>query len=167
MGYYANGGGSIELLPGTDRNAIEEIMNDCWSLEYGFDAFNGDEFSLDVWCPDKYRSDDIEDTLMRLSKYTKDGEISFIGEDNYIWRFFFKDGNFHEESGSVIYDSERDALERCAGALSQIIDQELSEFYGGAYVAEIMRKYGLTDDDFVSLGCEYLLDLEGDAEDGK
>ena len=102
MGYYANGAGRIilkEKLPAE----IEASLDDAFE---GVDYDRMNDLVIDVWRDDKYYEDDVTLALNRIAKYTESGEIIFNGEDGSNWRFLFRDGEWEEENGSVIYDSD-------------------------------------------------------------
>lgn len=145
MGYYATGFGTATLLPGADIEKVREIIND----DGGFSSISlNDDGSIDFEQYDKYYSEEVEDTLKKLSTYCRSGEIEFDGEDNCAWRFLFGNGSLTEENGHTVYDSEHEFYEKIVKSFVRV----LSDICDPRERLEICLRLGLTAGDITRLG---------------
>lgn len=55
---------------------------------------------------DKYDEDEITELLDILEPYTQSGNITFTGEDDCYWQFDFRDGEWHEDNGTIVYETD-------------------------------------------------------------
>lgn len=124
MGYYANYSGSIETKPmsqqdvkrflaAIDSEEITGLLTEA-PTPYAFEQWEVDGISKDstvdaiayyitIWGDEKYYDDDVRTFLNAIAPYTKSGEIEYNGEDNTLWRFAFRDGEWYEDNGYVSY----------------------------------------------------------------
>ena len=122
MGYsaYYDGGINFKSYP------PQEIVNEGKEL---FENFDIDGCFISFGGDGKYYEDSVYEYLEKLNPYTLSGEIEFRGEDNSLWRFVFKDDEWVEESGSVIYEDVRIVneanKEEFIGQIIDIFDDEL------------------------------------------
>lgn len=124
MGYYANYSGSIETKPMSQQDvkrflaAIDSeestgLLTEAptpyafeqWEVNETFKDSTGDAIAYDIaiWGDEKYYDDDVRKFLNAIAPYTKSGEIEYDGEDNTLWRFAFRGGEWYEDSGYVSY----------------------------------------------------------------
>ena len=101
MGYYARYSGYVIFKEKPSEELFSQI--DCYFEDV---YFNENELRLDVSGNDKYYSENIEEILNNLEPITKSGEINYMGEDDCVWRFIFKDNEWRDENGTILYDSE-------------------------------------------------------------
>ena len=115
MSYYAKYNGEIHFKKGSAediRNMIEEepvlyilgIYDAKEPRELG--TIKDENFYIIYGGDEKYHEDDIKEMLRSFAPYVEIGEIEFVGEDDSLWRFIFKDGKWYEENGLVIYDED-------------------------------------------------------------
>ena len=117
MGYYANGGGQLNIRQENFQNIIDackekfDWMGGCTNIEKVFDAWG---FEVDfqdgnifwAWYPEeKYSSTD--DFFEAIAPYVDNNSmLDFTGEDGAMWRCSFKDGKFYESDGVVTYPGD-------------------------------------------------------------
>ena len=126
MGYYAWGSGDIsfaELLNKDTSDAIEDVASEVFSLasirEYYDETGAYSILDLDFEY-DKYHDDDVWDVLEQISGIAevRDAYITFYGEDDCFWKFVYKDGEWDDVVGDVVFQDEK---------FSDITDEELIE----------------------------------------
>lgn len=120
MGYYASYDGYIRFKNNPDKETMDCLYNtlDCYSckndsLEV---TFSGDE---------KYYENEIYEVLDKIKPFVEEGKLEYHGEDEYYWRFIFKDNDWVEENGEVYYESQLPPLKKGedqAEFVGQIID---------------------------------------------
>ena len=165
MGYYANGKGGI-TFKGTvsedEFSNIRDLLSEAFECdgerEWKATSASDPITYFDIWENDKYYGDVVEDTLRKVADIADimEGSIEYIGEDDSLWRFIYRDGEWIEQNGHVEYN-DYDA-EKLAGALRSYaaFDLEGSEI---AYVKSVLRGVcGLDDTELIELGLGYLLD---------
>ena len=129
MGYYANYRGSIETKPMSQQDVkgflaaidseeitglLTEAPTPCAFEQWEVNGISVDGISKDstgdaiayyitIWGDEKYYDDDVRKFLNAIAPYTKSGEIEYNGEDNTLWRFAFRGGEWYEDSGYVSY----------------------------------------------------------------
>lgn len=117
MGYYANGNGDIcfnAVLDEKTYEAVLEVLRTVWECD-GEREFKGytstpiqDPYTyIDVWTDDKYYDDEVINALNTIKEMAPVGEYSSIkyrGEDEALWRFVFKDGEWIEQEGRIVYE---------------------------------------------------------------
>ncbi len=116
MGYYANGGGQIVFYGDVDDAKIGAIAG---VLANGFEDVDWWLDTMHVYGPDtktvfsvsdydKYHDDEVRDALNDAAQLAPifGGEICYVGEDACFWRFIWKDGQWVEEHGRVVYESD-------------------------------------------------------------
>ena len=118
MSYYANYSGNIKFSNIVPKELIKEA--DEIFENFYYDENDG---SADFGGNDRYSEDDMYRYFEKITPYTLSGEIEYVGEDNSIWRFIFKDGEWREESGRIEYgDSKEISLSLRPEFIGQIID---------------------------------------------
>ena len=104
MGYYASGNGHIGFereLTDAEESALCNILES----EY-FDIWSLDKTGVDFGNYDTYDSERIEGILRSLkdSFPILEGELEFDGEDCTHWRFLWRDGDWREQTGRVVFE---------------------------------------------------------------
>lgn len=122
MGYYANYSGTITTKPmsqqdvkrflaAIDSEEITGLLTEA-PTPYAFEqwevtAVSSDEnsiaYEISIWGDEEYYDDDVRRFLNAIALYTESGEIEYNGEDNTLWRFAFRDGEWYEDNGYVSY----------------------------------------------------------------
>lgn len=125
MGYYATGNGSITFNRVLNENEVQfladRLANEGFEYDdYTIDAPKGSS-SFNVYMNAKYHDDDVKwllETIKNIAPIA-DGCIEFVGEDDSNWRFVFKNGEWLEQNGQVVYKDDEpcglqdeDAFER-------------------------------------------------------
>lgn len=128
MGYYANYEGIIiteflnkkECLDFLSKAEIdiEELLDGNKRYILRNSPFGNDEdinitdeskgskkrFYIEVYDSSRYSEDDIYKFLSNIKEYVSEGEIECRGEDGELWRFNYRDEDWYEDNGSVVYD---------------------------------------------------------------
>lgn len=120
MGYYASYNGYIRFKNIPDKEIMDCLYNtlDCYSDKK-------DLLEVTVDGNDKYHEDEIYEVLNKIKPFVKEGELEYHGEDDYHWRFIFKDNDWVEENGEVYYESQLPLLKKGedqAEFVGQIVD---------------------------------------------
>lgn len=133
MGYYANGKGNVtfkEVLSEEKYNKAKEILSEAFECDgvREFQMTNTTEPAtyFDLWNFEKYYGDEVERALRDVAKLGEiaDGEIDYVGEDDSLWRFIYRNGSWYEENGSVVYPATNLSYERLA---VEIVDGKVRE----------------------------------------
>lgn len=118
MGYYAHSNGGNVLILKQYQDAILREASRKWPEEERFTEigelfrrfglsidFDNDGNIGDMFYEfEKYYSEDIEALFGVISPYVQEGSyITFIGEDEYTWAFYFDGVDYKEYSGEIIY----------------------------------------------------------------
>lgn len=122
MGYYATGGGSIELKKAC--NIPEEVIEQCGDA-FSYYRYDPNKRIIDIQSDDKYYEADVEECLQEIAPYTENGEIYYTGEDNLQWRFVFRNGHFDEDCGHITFDGDP-ALDMDEEAISAMLREIVS-----------------------------------------
>lgn len=113
MGYYASGSGNIvyqRALTNEEYDQIETALRDAFEDVDGVEnetiikrGFGKSWF--DFWNSDKYYEDEVLEALETAAKVApiEEGCIEYRGEDGALWRFIYKNGNWIEQGGEVVY----------------------------------------------------------------
>lgn len=126
MGYYADGNGSIDfarILNSAERDRLNTVMSDTW-FEYDMGSGLNRDY-VDFWTGEKYHGDLVMNALNELAKIAPilDGYLKYIGEDGANWKFEFRNGEWVERNGLIVYDGDGVIASRNrAEFLGQIID---------------------------------------------
>jgi len=126
MGYYATGGGCLELKS-TPPN---DIIEDAYAIFCDVGLHNGEK-ELNLCFDGKYHNDDIEDWNNRVVPYVNRGQIEFCGDDDCHWKYVFKDGEWDIGYGNVVYDNEP-ALFLSEKDKDKLLDEILSTIDSGS-----------------------------------
>ena len=96
--------GDLTLKEGVTKEQIDEI------IKRGREVFEGvgtyeqvDDTLVSIYGYQDYWGEDCKDFYKAISKYLKDGEISFRGQDNEVWKHVFDGERWQEYTGKVIY----------------------------------------------------------------
>ena len=120
MGYYADGGGSIIFNKALDEAEVSLLENACEKVWFQCDiipsALGKQNYysSIDIWMNDKYHEEDVNwllDTIKNTAPI-ESGCVKFSGEDGSNWRFVFRDGEWLEQNGTVIYEDDMDSPQK-------------------------------------------------------
>ena len=94
--------------------SVSDISNDntfsqisVWPV--GDNRYNAD-WLIDVAGYGLYIENSVYDFLNKISKFTESGEIYYSGEDESYWRFMFRNGSWHEDSGNITYQDTEDSI---------------------------------------------------------
>ena len=130
MGYYATCSGEIAIAQNLTEKQIDEICDEArkysWECQM-FDRRRNERTEVDLYYHDKYHDCDILDFLTYVAENypITDGCIECIGEDDARWRFIWKDGEWVEEDGEIVYEGDLpktiDGAD-CPEFIGQIID---------------------------------------------
>ena len=99
MGYYAYGAGEVTLI----KELPEQVLKDI-EYVYGYTGRYKDTLSFSI--DSNYHENDVTELLDELKPYISKGLVEYTGEDATHWRFSFKDGEWTEYDGRIIYDDE-------------------------------------------------------------
>ena len=164
MGYYANGSGSImfkEVLPEETYKEVEEELRKALEADgerkFRMTSTSKEQSYIDIWDNEKYYGEEVEMALNNVAKMgdIEKGCIEYVGEDDCLWRFIYRDGEWVEENGHVEYnDYESDKLAN-AIKLYALYDLQAAE---RDYVYNTLTDVcGLDDKDIEKLGLDILL----------
>lgn len=106
MGYYADGGGFIQLRTKDDYLAILKWLKDEDCLEHYVDGTSEKDLTIYLYNSDKYYEDDWYDLIGKTAGKLADGTIEFHGEDGALWAFIYDpaSNSLAEYNGRVVYD---------------------------------------------------------------
>ena len=109
MSYYATIEGMITLKKPVVNDAILARISE-FSPEFEPEVFSEDETSVTFWFGgyQRYYDDEIFDFLAEVETCTESGEITYVGEDNTLWRHYFdpEQKRWFEQNGYVEYEKE-------------------------------------------------------------
>lgn len=137
MGYYAIGNGSItfkEILSEEKFTRVRDTLAE--ELECDGVRIPGPRdvglYStyFDIWGNEKYYGEEVEACLHQVAEIAdiESGEIRYVGEDDCFWRFFFKNGEWIEENGTIFYDSEiKDLAEAILNEVQTPANKEVTD----------------------------------------
>ena len=163
MGYYADGRGSITFknkLPSDVEKQIGDILVEAFECEVY--SLKDSTTTADIFCNEKYYEETVKETLSRVSKIAEieSGEIAYIGEDNFIWHFVWRNGSWVEENGHVEYTDM--TFDRLKQAFLSYIDNDLAVAEPG-YVRDVLTDTcGLTSAEIKELGLDWLFPEGGE-----
>ena len=128
MGYEARGNGEIML-----NRKPEDIP--AGIIDKGWRAFSEVAPSPDggLWITQesqRYYEDAVLDFLTAIAPYTASGHIEFVGDDDYMWRFVWTNGEWQEQNGRIVWEpANRDVRHsermEMLGCLTDIIEDWL------------------------------------------
>lgn len=105
MGYYADGGGFIQLRTKDDYLAILKWLKEENVVECYTDDQSDKNYTIYLYNGEKYYPDDWYDLIEETAGKLFDGEIEFHGEDGALWALIVNDdGTLVEYNGRVVYD---------------------------------------------------------------
>lgn len=165
MGYYANGSGNIlftSALSDEDYKTVGDILSETFEYD-GFQArretsVSKPQTTIDFWVDGKYYQSSVEDTLNKMIPFgIKDGEICYVGEDQSMWRFIFRDTKWVEENGYIEYGNIF-TVERLKTLLMNYILNDL-EAASPEYILDAMEQCGMKPNEIMDLGFGNLLSL--------
>lgn len=122
MGYYANGGGTFKISKKNFepmKAAVQDWVRkeqpgweadpdiECFFDYFGFEADLDDDGNIwYVSFPDN-KIRDAADFLKIIAPWVEDGSrIEMVGEDFSAWLWAFKDHEFYECNGTVVYEGD-------------------------------------------------------------
>lgn len=105
MSYRATATGDLALKEGVTKEQIEEIIKKGREVFEEVETYKqGDDIFVSIYeCQEDYQEDECENFYKTVSKYLKNGEISFRREDNEVWKHVFDGERWQEYTGKVIY----------------------------------------------------------------
>lgn len=106
MGYYADGGGFIQLRTKDDYLAILKWLKEESEVEYSVNGQPEKDLTIYLCNSDKYYDDNWRDLIEETAGKLADGKIEFIGEDGALWAFIYDpaSNSLAEYNGRVVYD---------------------------------------------------------------
>ena len=120
MGYYADGGGFIQLRTKDDYLGILKWLDEEDVFERYTDGQSEKNYTIYLYNGEKYYEDDWYNLIEKTAGKLADGEIEFHGEDGALWAFIVNDdGTLVEYSGHVVYD---------IGSTSELVGQIIDGF---------------------------------------
>ena len=135
MGYYASGSGTIKVKEEPAENTIKIINNAFENVDY-----YEKEKEINICGYEKYYEESVYDAIEAIRPITISGNIEFKGEDDCIWRFYFKDGNWIEESGEIYYESDLPTVktdkEEFLGSIIDVIQDQIDNPKGEIITGE-------------------------------
>ena len=174
MEYYANGSGSIifkEVLPeavfGRIKDKLQKVLEADGSTKWKPMTSSPEVSYVDIWDSEKYYGDEVETVLNEVAEMAEieEGSIEYVGEDDSLWRFIYRDGKWHEESGHVEYsDLTIDKLSRAIKAYA-MYDLGVAE---RGYVYDMLTDIcGLSENDLKALGMDFMIVEEKNEKYGR
>lgn len=118
MGYSASCSGKIKFCrPLTSKEF--ELAREALSGEFEVYQYKAYTDFIGLWVDDKYHEDNVVDILKFVSRIApiSSGEIDYIGEDYYIWRFVFRNGIWVIEKGDIVYGLTKEKIEKAEQCL--------------------------------------------------
>ena len=115
MGYYAWGSGEIaftDLLDDDSADSIVDLASEIFPMvsikEYGEEDLKYSVLELD-YDYDKYYDDDLWEVLNGISDIAEvsDAYITFHGEDDCFWKFVYRDGEWDDVAGDIVWRDEK------------------------------------------------------------
>lgn len=105
MSYRATVTGDLTLKEGVTKEQIEEIIKKGCEVFDEVETYNqGNDTLISIYeCQENYWEEDCKDFYKAVSKYLKDGELSFRGEDNEVWKHTFDGERWQEYTGKILY----------------------------------------------------------------
>lgn len=89
----------------TERPEHNGLFTELFDVDTRYD--NGDVISL-FYMPEKWYGDDVEECLSDIAPYVEDDSmLSFVGEDNAMWGYSFRNGTWNEMYGSLVCSDVR------------------------------------------------------------
>lgn len=167
MGYYATGSGYIlftSALPDEDYKTVRDILSETFVYD-GFQARRETSTSkpqtiIYLEVDGKYYQDGVKDTLGKMIPFgIKDGEICYVGEDQSMWRFIFRDTKWVEENGYIEYGIF--TVDRLKTLFMNYILNDL-EAASPEYILDAMEQCGMRPYEIMDLGFGNLLSLHGE-----
>ena len=135
MGYYASSSGTIKVKEEPAEDTMKIIKNAFENVDY-----YEKEKEVDVCGYEKYYEESVYDALEAIKPITISGDIEFKGDDDYFWRFYFKDGNWIEESGKIYYESDLPTVktdkEEFLGSIIDVIQDQIDNPKGEIITGE-------------------------------
>ena len=116
MSYRVTVTGDLALKEGVTKEQIDEIVQKGLDVFDEVEAYNQGirhayisiyECQESYWhpCSKAEYKEDCEDFYKAVSKYLKDGEINFRGEDGEVWKHTFDGEKWQEYTGKVVFTS--------------------------------------------------------------
>ena len=135
MGYYAEGAGDLVLKNGCTADMVGAI---CGAFDIDEHPMNGDIGLVYSW--NDYDEEAVVQNLETLAKHVASGDVEFTGEDNFKWRFRFKDGKVQEQDSRLIYEPANQTERWCAN--EELVGTLLD------VVEDFLERRGFTTEDF-------------------
>lgn len=100
MSYYAKHKGSITAKDCAKASYLgKKIEEELTAEQY----HKGETLVIDLEGRADYNEDTLHEIFADLTPYTVEGEVFFWGEDDAVWRYIFRDGEWFEECGEIVY----------------------------------------------------------------
>lgn len=108
-----------------------------------------------------YYEDKVLNALHTLEQFDIErGEVNYRGEDGSIWRFIYRNGEWHKEKGHIEYYNIK--TKRLINALMTYVADDLAVTETEYVRDKLLDMCGLTNDELKEIGLGYLLDEEED-----
>lgn len=163
MRYYAIGNGNIlfsEVLSKEVYQSVIETLQGTFEVD-GDRAWKAATSSqeityIDFWQPGKYYEDDVHATLQKIADMKLpigQGRIEYVGEDNSMWRFIYRNGAWKKENGHVEYSDV--TVEELASAFSAYVENDL-DAADPDYVRDVLEQCGANEKILRAIGLDGL-----------
>lgn len=111
MGYYIQASGTIDFKVVLSKEDSDKILDKIANLSFHGQIYNNEHptyDSADVLYDGKYDEQDFIEVLNFISKIApvESGEIECYGEDYARWRFYYKNGEWIQQAGEVLYSDK-------------------------------------------------------------
>lgn len=150
MGYYAQGSGSItikrlteqevkdfyrrvethfvwkpvaeEKIPKDIKYILSKIDNQIANIFVLCNNYNENrQLAIEVLYEYGIYSKLVKEELDLIASITESGEINFVGDDNHVWRFHFREGEWHEDNGVVYYSTDEPLTMKMDGSQGVVV----------------------------------------------
>ena len=113
MGYQARGGGEIyfdkeKVTPEQIKAILDQNDCGCYIDKIDYEDESENEFYVEFDWSHHYRDDLWYDFLELMNGLLECGNIEFIGEDDSLWRFNYRNGKWYEDNGRVEYEDGKE-----------------------------------------------------------
>ncbi len=155
MGYYANGGGVIRTKQGVSipENVLDLFRNT-------FDTCVADNEIQAAFYDSKYYADEVYDALDAISPYAEDGDIYFVGDDDFHWKFKISNGSWTEVCGKIVYaDEYKEEFDEILGKFQDYVCNDAIAA-DPEYVRMALDAVGINKENAGKYGFDYLFDGE-------
>ncbi len=130
MSFYADGNGFIVFKEVLSPELYQKVLNEL-SVALETDAirdpqmpgFKPHQTYVGIWNAEKYYGKEVLQALDTAASIAEidEGVINYKGEDNSIWRFIYKDGEWIEENGEIVFFNTKKEIGRLSHAFYTVL----------------------------------------------